>query len=275
MEEIQYYNKPYIWSPPDNLPIKQLAWTEPEDVRNSKAKYFLFTRGSTLSFNNRDLVYEAEVTQEELLKYDCIYHTRISPFVTFVNSKILNELCSEDFQSFPIIIKNAHNSTPTFENRDYWVINITNLVDSIDKEKTISGGGPDGLRKLVFKENTMDGHHLSRDVTENRIILASPTLMKIFKENKVTGVQLIKDYESYPCRKLIETYHHGGASQAQWYLVSILSNNASFTELKKGLHKIPKSIINHLIEIELSRSNLHRKECEEILDLLKENPSIV
>ena len=60
---------------------------------------------------------------------------------------ILEQMCPDDFQAFPITVINSpkKKKLEVFENHDYFAVNITNTVDAIDKDNSTLEYLTDGL----------------------------------------------------------------------------------------------------------------------------------
>ena len=208
------YTKPYDWRIPQNFPNKAILnykW------RERKTNTLIFMQGHSLPYDtgnphmritlqdpqDYDLIFHSDTAEEKLEKYDVLPNNAMGGLT--VNRKVLNffeMLCPNDFQAFPIIIRNENPKLPDFENHDYFLINITNTIDAIDQEQSIikydEDNEPEHISSLRLKEDCMGPHHISRIQDYHPIVLVSPTLVSLFKKEKVTGVRFLKDYESYP-----------------------------------------------------------------------------
>ncbi len=110
-----------------------------------------------------------------------------------------NELCPNDIQAL-LIIKNCALASETFENRDFWLINILNIVDAIDQEKSEAYWN-EYLHSLEFKKkmylkdiNCLKGHLLARVLHFKPKIIFHPSLAKHFIKSK--GIQFLTDEET-------------------------------------------------------------------------------
>jgi hypothetical protein len=212
------YRAPYKWSIPNDFPNKAILnyrWQE------RKTDSLIFMQGRSLPFDtgnpnmaitlqdpkDYDLIFHSEVPEETILKYDVLPNNSMGGVIVKSGLlKLMNDFCPNDFQAFPVIIRNENPKLPDFENHDYWLINITNMVDAIDREATefnyLSkdlGGEIFGVkRNLNFREKVVGTHHLSRDSILHSFILASPELVSLFKKEKIKGVRFLKDFEAYP-----------------------------------------------------------------------------
>lgn len=152
-----------------------------------------------------DLLYTYAYPEKKLISYDCMPNTGQAPLVSKLVMKLLEKFCPNDFQAFPVVIQNENPRLSDFENHDYRLLNITNTVDSFDKDKTEFnysseklGGHIYGVKRhLNLKENAMGTHHLARDATLHSYVLVSPELVALFEKEKITGVRFLKDEEAY------------------------------------------------------------------------------
>ncbi|PCI36118.1 MAG: hypothetical protein COB50_05130 [Thiotrichales bacterium] len=113
---------------------------------------------------------------------------------------ILEQICPNDFQAFPITVINSpkKKKLEPFENHDYFIINITNTVDAIDKDNSTleyltDGVTPYGVRKLALKPNAMLQHDLSRDGFLHSQKLVSYNLAIEFIKQEITGISFKLD----------------------------------------------------------------------------------
>ncbi len=166
----------------------------------------IFNKGYTLPFDcgyterlntlqdpkDYDLVYHAEIPEEKLLTYDCMPNNGQAPLVNRRVLGILLEQCPDEFQYFPVTIVGENPKNSAFENRDYFLINICQTVDGIDKERSdiiyFDNGDVRNIKNLVLKEN-MKHFCISRLQNSLVDIIVSEPLVKAFKKAKVNGVK--------------------------------------------------------------------------------------
>jgi hypothetical protein len=171
--------------------------------RVRKTNRFIFMDGKPVPVEDYDLILDSEVTEDKLTKYDILPNLSGSPIVNQKVIDVLKEICPNDFQAFPAIFRNKDNSISSFENKDYFLINITKLVEVIDMEKSdvdlYESGNISSIRRLTFKEGGMGGVHLAREARTHSMELASGTLVQAFKKAKIKGVSF-KTYDGgrYP-----------------------------------------------------------------------------
>lgn len=286
------YNKPYLWTYPGNFPQKAFLdykW------RQRKTNSYIFMQGLHLPCDignpnftatqqnpkDYDLQLEAQVTEEKLVTYDVLPNNTPAPVV---NKRVLNLLmkyCPDDIQAFPVVIRNENPKLPDFENHDYFLINITRLISDFDKENSriTYHDGIEDVKKLRLKENCIPEYALARLEIFKPHEIVSPKLVSLFKKEKITGVKFEKDYEAYPDvpslgERLISFYKED-PQHARTYLVQILNDSRRFAELKEELDQIPLSVLEGLVRLMLAKSQFHKKECEELINLRRKNLRVV
>jgi hypothetical protein len=151
-----------------------------------------------------DLIFASESPPEEFKKFDCLPNNGMAPLVNKKVLDIFNKLCPNDIQAFPATIVPEPGSPYKFENHDYWVINITKLVDVIDLEKSIISfyvekpDRIDNIKKLVFLDKEeFKKPFISRIINDHSLKIVSPALVQSLKEANVTGVHFIEDKEYF------------------------------------------------------------------------------
>lgn len=208
--------KPLIWRNPEGFPHKcwmNYNWRKMHERTNS----VIFMQGRPLpcedvgpincSMDTKeyDLIFASEVAPAVFKRFDCLPNnaTSMPPLVNQKVLEILNKHCPDDIQAFPATIVPEKGSKQKFENHDYWVINITKLVDAIDLEKSdveFFDHDPrieDAIRtinKLAFIDSEEFDIPLIKRIKNKRSMeIVSPILTQAFKEARVTGVAFVED----------------------------------------------------------------------------------
>jgi hypothetical protein len=206
--------KPLIWEHGDcgNRYIMDYNWRPMEE----RVSGVVFMQGKhlpcpdvgrikcSLDPKEYDLIFASESPPEEFKKFDCLSNNSTA---LLVNQKILDifkGLCLNDIQEFPTTIIPAAGSSYKFENHDYWLINITKLVDAIDLKKSLVSfyeEAPDtvsSIKKLVFLDKEeFEKPFIARIDHEYGLKIVSPSLVKAFKEANVMGVQFTEDKDYF------------------------------------------------------------------------------
>jgi len=204
--------KPLIWEHEDcgNRYIMNYEW------RKRKTDNYIFMQGKrlpcpdvgrikcSLDPKEYDLIFASESSPEEFKKYDCLSNNSTA---LLVNQKILDifkDLCPNDIQEFPATIIPATSSLYIFENHDYWLINITKLVDAIDLKKSLLSFYEEmpevvsRVKNLVFLDKKeFEKPFIARINNEYGLKIVSPSLSKAFKKANIKGVQFTEDKDYF------------------------------------------------------------------------------
>lgn len=207
--------KIFHWTVPDYTPQKY--WGK-YDTSVRKTNRLIFMLGIELPCadmgkiktsqdpSTYDLIYNVEGSEARLKKYDVLPNNGTAPLVNKRTLSLLQELCPNDFQAFPAIIRGEGKDFESYDNHDYSIINIIVQKECIDKEKSkltyFESGSIDSIKKLVPNDaSCMEGHHLVRDKYCHSMKFCSPTLVALFKEHKIKGVDFI-DEDQFNAMKL-------------------------------------------------------------------------
>jgi hypothetical protein len=204
------YTKPYLLETTyrTDKHMVDYQWKE------RKTKAFTFTYGKYLPCDTGNP--NLEYTKNDPKDYDLIFHAEVEPSIfcqydnlanngnglLLVNKKIidiLTSVCPNDIQTFPAVIVPEKPNKMTFENHDYWVLNLTKTVDVIDEEHSVYDVAFENritnIKKICFIEENNYNFYIGRQYNYPLHVILSPELVKIFKNEKVTGVKFIKDSE--------------------------------------------------------------------------------
>jgi len=269
----QYENKPYIWWNAENYPQKghlKYNWREQE------TDDLIFMRARPVSKQEYNLVFQCSLEEDKFLKFDILPNLSVAPIANKRVIDILFAICPNDFQAFPVTIVNSPKLS-AYENHDYFLINITQEVDSVDRELSYLDLGKDGIdieyiKKLVFKPVCMDDKHLACEMYFHPLELISPTLVKAFKKEKIKGGRFLTDVESYNesfPEEYLACMFPEDPEVAKRYFVSQLNDKEDYAFFKTRIPRIPNNILETLIDMTLSRSSFHKGQCEEIREIMK------
>jgi len=107
----------------------------------------------------------------------------------------INKLCPNDIQAFNVTIINDPKLKKSFENKDYYVLNILNQIDALDEERSeienVDLGTGRYYRRVgrgAFKNDSWNGHLIAEDRVSHRV-LWHPRLARAFKTAK--GIKFI------------------------------------------------------------------------------------
>lgn len=276
------FEKPFEWRKARNYPQKYYAVYDedncPDRLRFFDAEPWPSTSDEPVKTIDDEILtppyefhFQVDGEIERLLKYDILAETFGSPLVNGKVLKILQELCPNDFQAFETIVHAKGGDT-----RAYFILNILNYVDSIDMElsdcDTREHGKVRSINNLHFVPNCMGAIHLARDEKFSPMILVSEELKKVFKKNKIKGARFLEDQEAHSRQPITETlceFFQDDPEAAKRLFVTTLNMDNEYAKLKNNLSKIPREIIEELIDMTLSRSSYHAEQCAELKRLLK------
>ena len=180
--------------------------------RNSERKTnsYIFMEGKPLPFDSGlpnwketlqdpkdyDLLYTYFYDEKKLKSYACMPNNGQAPLVNQKVLDILLDLCPDEFQYFPVTIVGENPKHPPFENHDYFLINICQTVDGIDKFQTDLqyldkdlGGAAYGIEGDLFLKAKLPYFNMARDETLASHIYVAEPLVKAFKKAKINGVK--------------------------------------------------------------------------------------
>ncbi|MDP3371288.1 MAG: hypothetical protein Q8S21_00095 [Candidatus Paracaedibacteraceae bacterium] len=204
------YNKPYLLCSSYRTPKHMVNYKWRERTTDP----FIFSQGNYLPYDSGND--NLECTKTDPSTYDLIFHSEVKPSVftqydnlannggglLLVNKKIIDillQVCPDDIQIFPAIILPENPKKMTFENHNYWVLNLTKTVDVIDKENStytqLENLGLKFPKTVTYVQNSMGDVHIGRQYNYQPDVIASPELVKIFKREKITGLKFKKDNE--------------------------------------------------------------------------------
>ena len=187
---LKYSNDYY----PDKFLIKYRKFEPPKDF-----DLYDGIKGQVVELGDSKIVFGIKASPEEFTKYDFLWCPDGPAFV--VHQRVLdklNVLCPNDIQALPVIIKHYDLTAEKFENREFWLINILDIVDIIDREKSESYWKGDFLKfkkNMYLKDISYMGDHLIARIEEfTPKIIFHPSLAKHFIKSK--GIQFLTDEEA-------------------------------------------------------------------------------
>ena len=140
------------------------------------------------------LQYASSFSKEELEQYDVMNLSLSVPFGSQKVIKILEEICPNDFEAFPVKL---HTSTGVSDK--YYLINITHVIhDAIDKENSVytlcfnkNEGDENSVRfidRLLFKEGCMGNKILGRIHEDLGYAMINKKVIDVFDAKNIKGI---------------------------------------------------------------------------------------
>ena len=150
-----------------------------------------------------DLIFDVQVEEARIRSYDCLPNNAAGPLVNKRVLQLLQEMCPNDFQAFPAIIHSRQHKpiTPYVIENEYWLINVTKLVDCINTDHSQltfrDNGDIEDIRFIAFKESCMQNGPvlLARERRYRAHIFVSPLIKDAFKKAKIKGARFVTDEE--------------------------------------------------------------------------------
>ena len=179
---------------PDKYMIQYHEFEDPKEFDLWEA-----IKGERLPYKEYKIVFGINAIPEEFNKFDFLWCPDGPAFV--VHKRVLdkfNELCPKDIQALSVTIKNLNDKMPKFEDKNFYLINILNIRDVIDRDKSEAYYRGDFLEfkeKMYLKDLTSLGASLLARVEEfTPKIVFHPSLAKHFIKSK--GIQFFTDEEA-------------------------------------------------------------------------------
>jgi hypothetical protein len=206
------YNKPYLWKRDPRIPEKCYTYY---NWKERKTNYLIFMEGIQLPASDigkihfsqdpatYDLIFDVQVEEARIRSYDCLPNNAAGLLVNKRILELLQEMCPNDFQAFPAIIRSRKDKpieAYVIED-EYWLINVTKLVDCINIDQsqlTLDDNGEiEDIRSIVFKGGCMQNGPilLARERRYVPHILVSPLIKDAFKKAKIKGARFVTDEE--------------------------------------------------------------------------------
>lgn len=201
--------KPLIWQDTYRSYADILIW--PWEFRKTDSYKFMHGTelptpeadpfGSEQDPNTYDLIYLSGRPEEKLLERDCLANNGQAPLVNQKVLDILSNICPNEFQAFPVVIKNETEKIPTFENKDYFLINVLRIEDLIDPE--MSNPSYDDEGRFVFyhtirlKSDFIVSSKLWRIKDAPSEVMVHPDVSRAFTKAKIRGVKFLRPEEYF------------------------------------------------------------------------------
>ncbi|MEH7353861.1 DUF1629 domain-containing protein [Neobacillus drentensis] len=176
----------WIWSIPVGFQNKRIG----EYIKGSGTDRFIFREGRELT----EQIVPPKVVFECSEKY--LNGVLPNSGLLLIGSKkivdILEEICPHDIQVFEANVYVGEKKIP-----NYYLLNIVNAVEVLDKDKsdftTIKGTNAIlNFKKIVYKfDGLPNNHHIVRNLDYKSHVLVSEVLKDAFEINDIKGVQFI------------------------------------------------------------------------------------
>lgn len=228
------------------------------------------------------IVFGIKAPPEDFTKYDFLHCYDGSPLIVHQRVlDILKEDCPADFQAFPVVIKNFDKKDKSFENHDYYAINVLNEIDCIDRERSdLFYENHDDLerdwfeiKRLIFKKEGIYPFHLAY-LYGTRSYLIHPTLAAKLKKCK--GVEFRTAEQEYPRRptpgEFIKYRYEEGdekSLEALRRLMISLFNEVILKRFHETYQPDQEEAVRKGIELLKARSTMYETECAALITFME------
>jgi hypothetical protein len=186
----------YSWKSPEHCPNRLIAAYD-DEISTDR---FVFLEGIRLKPEQVDkpIIFDHEMKQVDIIKYDCIPNNSSSPLVNQKIVDLLLQLAPKDVQFF-----NAEVRCKDGILTEYKLLNIASTIVGIDYEKSVCQMMKDyptvilGFKYVTYKPGCMGSHKIARDAEYLSNILVSEDMKQVFEKEKVKGAWLVRPEEWY------------------------------------------------------------------------------
>ena len=185
----------YMWELPEYVANKEIAAYDDQQSPNR----FLFMQGRKLQAGelNAKLIFNVEVSREQIQQYDCIPDNIGSPLV---NEKIINILLATAPSDVQFIDVEVRCKDGVLSN--YKMLNVTSLIKGIDHDRSIytKMKNADAILRfkyLTYKSGCMGSHKLARDEEYEPNLLATEEIKAAFEKENITGIWFVRPEDFY------------------------------------------------------------------------------
>jgi len=189
----------YFWERPKNFKEIEIGEYKNDDQNVIDRFKFYGGRRLTSEESEGESIFVFRLSCRHLGVNDCLINNSGSPLVNQKIREILLRLAPEDVQFFPAKVICSDGAL-----EGYFMVNIVPRLKGVDHLSSVYStlDLPDGakmmasIKRLVLKEEFMEGHHLVRE-GETFHIVVSQQIYDAFKSAKIKGVRLVTPDEYY------------------------------------------------------------------------------
>lgn len=185
----------YLFESPKNYKVSEEARYDHKESFDR----FVFRDGKVISKEKIDkpLLFNLHMTKDDAENFDQIINDSSCLLVNKKLMVLLERHVPGQLQFFNAEIRCLDGVL-----KGYRLVNITQLVEGVDHEKSsyskmVHADAISSFQKLVLKKDCMNGHKLARLVEYKGHILATEELKQVFEAENITGVRFIKPEDWY------------------------------------------------------------------------------
>lgn len=172
----------WIWRIPNEWSNKMIG----KVLKNTGTDRFEFLKGKTLNENTTicpNIVFDCE---KEFL-FDVLPNDGALLIVSKRVLDIMDKLCKYDYQVFEANVFVGKNKV-----NGYYLLNILNLVEILDKERSVftkikNSNAILKFEKLVYKKENLINHNIARNSDYLQHVVVSQQLKEIFDKENIKG----------------------------------------------------------------------------------------
>lgn len=174
----------WIWRIPNEWSNKRIGTV----LKNTGTDRFEFLKGKTLDENSTvcpNIVFDCK---EEFL-FDVLPNNGALLIVSKRVLDIMEDLCKCDYQVFEANVFVGKNKV-----NGYYLLNILNLVEILDKARSVfttikNSNAILKFKKIVYKEEDLVNHSIARNADYLQHVVVSEELKEVFEKEKIKGVE--------------------------------------------------------------------------------------
>jgi hypothetical protein len=174
----------WIWRIPNKWSDNRIGRV----LKNTGTDRFEFLKGKTLDENTTSCSKVVFDCEEEFFS-DVLPNNGALLIVSRRVLDIMDNLCKYDYQVFEANVFVAKNKV-----NGYYLLNILNLVEILDKTRSVfttinNSNSILKFEKLVYKEEDLINHSIARNADYLQHVVVSQELKEIFKKENIKGIE--------------------------------------------------------------------------------------
>ncbi len=243
---------------------------------------FDLKRNQKMDETKYDIIFGIKTQPDDFTKYDFLRCYDGSPLI--VHQRVLDVLkseCPNDFQAFPVVIKNFDKKDPSFENHDYYAINVLNEVDCINRQKSdLFYKSEEDLahdwfeiKRLVFNEQGIGSNCLVFLYRTRRYLIHPALAAKLRKCKGVEFRTAEQEYPGHPTPGEYIKYRYeedtDKSLEALRQLMISLFNPVILKRFRETYKPDQEEAMLKGIELLKARSKMYDAECVELITFME------
>ncbi len=184
----------YLWLLPETYSEKLVASYQDDESINR----YLLSKGMALSPDEiGSIVFEAEVSTEELSTFDCIINHSTAPLVSEKVMDILKEMAADEVQFIDAQVRCTNGILTTHK-----MLIATNMVKGIDHNESVAKTLPGidaiiGFDSIEYNHGCLGKLNLAREGEYAEFLLVSYKVKNAFGKANISGVRFLTPEDYY------------------------------------------------------------------------------